>query len=467
MDRRTREADAARKRLNAGGAVHLMGIGGVGVAAVAHLLADRGFEVSGCDAVPNRCTERLAARGVRIFDGHDPAHLTPAPDWLIRSAAVPEDHPEVRAALRAGIPVSRRGEALAALVGLGPSVAVCGTHGKTTTTAMLIHIFRAAGLPPSFAIGAELETPGLVAGTGASPWLVVEADESDGTLALYHPRSTVVTNVDLDHLEHFRDLDEFHGVFAAVIRQTAGAVCWCRDDAAAARLAAGRANTIAFGFDSAAEVRAERRRTRGMAQEFDAFAFGRALGTVRLPIPGEHNVRNALGAVAAAAAAGIEPAAAAAALASFRLPRRRLDIRLRRPDLCILTDYAHHPAEIRALLAAIRDAFDCRRLIAVFQPHRYTRTRAMLAEFPPAFRGVDQVILTPVYAASEAPLPGGAAEDLLAEFHRQGATGARLAANFDEAWDWMSAARQPGDLFALVGAGDIEMLADRAAAAWA
>ncbi len=458
--------DEARRCLARGGHVHLMGVGGVGVAGLAHLLIGRGCRVSGCDLELNRCAQSVAAAGGRILAGHDPSHLVPPPDWLICSAAVPADHPEAAAARAAGIPVSRRGEALAAFSAETPCVAVCGTHGKTTTTAMLVQMFRHAGLDPSFAIGAEVDALGGVAAVGASPWLVVEADESDGTLALYTPEVAVVTNVDLDHLEHFRDLAEFHGVFETLVRRARRVVCYGRDDPAATRIAGGAGHAIGFGLDRPADVRGLRRRPEGIGQTFEVELFGRPIGRVRLPAPGAHNARNALGALAAAVACGLDPATAMAALEGFRAARRRLEIRVQRPDLRVVSDYAHHPAEIRALLDAVREGLAPSGLWMAFQPHRYTRTRALLREFPPAFQGVERLWLAPVYAASEPPLPGGSSKDLLEEFHRQGHRGVRLAADLEDLWVRLLEERRPGDLILLVGAGDIDRLADRAAAEW-
>ncbi len=458
--------ETALARLDAGGHAHLMGIGGVGVAGLARLLAARRFAVSGCDPAPHRLTRALEADGIPVAPAHSTDHLRPPPDWLIRSSAVPADHPEVRAAHAAGIPVSRRGEALAALVARARALAVAGTHGKTTTTTMLVQIFRAAGSDPSFAIGAEVEALGGVASAGRSDWLIVEADESDGTLALYRPCITVITNVDLDHLEHFRDLDEFRGVFEAVARQTGGVVCLGADDPAAAALARAARAPVLFGLSDRAEVRAARRRAERGRQWAELWIGGRRAAELELPVPGVHNLRNALGALSAARAAGVPLEPALKALARFRPARRRMEVRLDRPDVLLVSDYAHHPAEIRALLAAVRETWPGRPLLAAFQPHRYTRTLALCREFPPAFDGVARLWLAPVYAASEEPLAGGTASDLLAEFRRQGRTDVRLAADLEDLWAALERERRPGDLVLLIGAGDIEAVADRAAREW-
>ncbi|MCX7818557.1 MAG: UDP-N-acetylmuramate--L-alanine ligase [Kiritimatiellae bacterium] len=458
--------ETALARLEAGGRVHLMGIGGVGVAGLAHLLAAQGFSVSGCDPAATRLPRALAAAGISVAAGHAPAHLQPPPDWLIRSAAVPPHHPEIAEAHRLGIPVSRRGEALAALTYRARGLAVAGTHGKTTTTAMLVQIFHAAGVAPSFAIGGEVEALGGVAGGGQSDWLIVEADESDGTLAFYSPAIAVVTNVDLDHLEHFRDLAEFRGVFERFVRQTREVACLCADDPGAAALAAIAPRRVLYGLDDRADVRAGHRKAGGGRQRAGISIGGRFEGELELPVPGVHNLRNALGAIAAATAAGVPPATSLMALARFRPARRRMDVRVERPDLLVVSDYAHHPAEIRALLEAVRETWPARPLLVAFQPHRYTRTLALRNEFPPAFRAVERLWLAPVYAASEPVLAGGTAEDLQAEFFRQGRTDVRLANSLDDLWAALERERRPGDLVLFVGAGDIEELADRAAREW-
>ncbi len=459
--------DTALACLNARGRVHLMGIGGVGVAGLARLLAARGWTVTGCDTAPNRLTRALESTGIPVAPAHSPDHLRALPDWLIRSSAIAEDHPEVLAARQKSVPVSRRGEALAALVAQSRGVAIAGTHGKTTTTTMLVQILRAAGLDPSFAIGAEVETLGGVAHAGRADWLVVEADESDGTLALYQPAIAVVTNVDLDHLEHFRDLDEFRGVFHRFVRQTSGAVCLCADDPGADLLRASARSPVLFGLSDRADVRADHRRSDRGRQRADLWISGRREGEIELPVAGLHNLRNALGAIAAARAVGVPVECAIEALRQFRPARRRMEVRVERPDLLVVSDYAHHPAEIRALFDAVRETWPQRPLLVAFQPHRYTRTRALRSEFPPAFEGVERLWLAPVYAASETPLPGGTAEDLLAEFRRQGRPEVQLAADLEELWEALDRARRPGDLILLVGAGDIEELAERAAREWA
>ncbi len=445
------------------GRVHLMGAGGVGVAALARLLKGLGWRVGGCDLAENSLTRWLASEDIPVGVGHAPDHVAASCDWLIHTAAAPANHPEIRAAAGGGALVTRRGVALAALVRDLDGIVVCGTHGKTTTTAMIAEIARRADPRAGWAIGAE--TPGR-AGVAEPPRdggpLVVEADESDGTLAFYEPRAAAITNVDFDHMEHFADEREFFAVFRAVVERTRGPLVFGADDARAREIAGARSDAIGCGFDPSSAVRglAPERFSGGIA--FDLEIEGRRRGRVVLPAPGLHNARNALVALGVARARGWPFELARAALAEFRPARRRLERVGEWEGARVYSDYAHHPTEIRALLDAARD-IPHRRILAIFQPHRYTRTKALGRDFPPAFEGVERLWLLPVYAASEAPIEGGTSEDLLRHFQRHGRPPAMLTETMDEAWAALRAELRPGDLALLVGAGDIQRLAERAA----
>jgi UDP-N-acetylmuramate--alanine ligase len=346
------------------------------------------------------------------------------------------------------------------------SIAIAGTHGKTTTTAMTVQILKAAGADPWFAVGGEMDAFGGVAGIGRGSWLVAEADESDGTLAWYAPAVAAVTNIDFDHMEHFRDEREFHEVFERFCSRTRGPVLFGRDDAVATRIAGSRPGAAGFGFDPASDIRAEHWAPEGAGQRFDLIVDGLPAGNVFLPVPGRYNALNALGAIAAARAAGVSPEVSGRALGKFRPVRRRMEC-VHAGAVSVFTDYAHHPAEIRALLGAVLDLRSRAgpgKLSVVFQPHRFTRTRALGEQFPAAFDGADRVVLAPVYAASEAPLEGGRSEDLLVRMERHGRYPVELAASLDDAWARGTRDLRSGDRLLLVGAGDIERLAERAAA---
>lgn len=458
---------------------HFVGACGVGMAGVAWLLRRRGWEVSGCDARRGPLADWLEGAGVRFMGTHDPAHIAATrPDIVIRTPAVRDSAPELAAAREAGIPVLSRGEVLALLSETVPTLAVCGSHGKTTTSTFLATILRAIRPESTFwCIGGPSPYLGGVAGgpSGAGApdaSLVVEADESDGTLALYRPALLVLTNLDLDHVDRFPSVDAFEEVFRKAIASTRGPLVFCADHPRAAALAAasGHPQRVSFGFSSSADWSLSNwKPTSSGGQEF---ALGPARIRVRLGVPGRHNALNAAAAIAAAANVGIDPAAAAAALEeNAALPARRFE-RIGAPDgFAVVSDYSHHPSEIAALVETARGV-PHRRIVAVFQPHRYSRTRTFLRDFPPAFAGVDDLVLCPVYAASEDPLPGGSETDLYAAFRETAEGGGSnqatplpvLADSLASAFRYLAATIRPGDLVLVVGAGDVDTLAPRLAA---
>jgi UDP-N-acetylmuramate--alanine ligase len=439
--------------------VHFVGIGGVGMAGLARHLAARGWRVSGSDQATGRITDWLVSHGVDVSRGHRP-ELAPGVQWVVRTPAVHDDNPELQAARARGIPVDPRGAVLAALLTQFRSVAICGTHGKTTTAAMATHILREAGLDPSYCIGGELDGLGGVAGVGQGEWLVAEADESDGTLALYQPAYTLITNVEHDHMEHFPDEQGFLACFRAVVDQTSSAVVCCAEDAGALAVSEAARRRITYGFGAGADVRGEALVLSPLISRFRVRGIGGAPAIeVRVSVPGMHNALNALGAAALTMAMGVSAEAVAQGLAAFVPARRRFELVWADPGVTVITDYAHHPTEIRAVLDAAR-GLDGTRLRAVYQPHRYTRTRALLPAFPAAFEGLDELILTPVYAASESPIPGADSNALLAAVLAHGHTPARLAPSLEIAWEWLRDSRRAGDVLLLLGAGDVNHIAD-------
>lgn len=459
LEERRRRTAAARALLGLGkGRVHLVGVGGVGMAGLAVHLVARGFTVSGCDAVVSRITEWLAARGIAVQSGHDPSHAAGA-DWLVRTPAVAADHAELGAARARGLPVFDRGEVLPALLDGRTSVAVSGTHGKTTTAAMTAQVLEAAELRPGFCIGGEVTALGGVAGAGEGKYLVVEADESDGTVALYQPTVAIITNVEYDHMENFDNPQDLFSCFDAFARG-AQQVIYGRDDARAARIGGAARGAWGYGFSDDADIRAVEVEESGDSIAFGVVARGRQLGRVVLPVAGRHNAQNALGACAAALALGVPFGEIRQGLERFVPARRRFE-KTYDGRIMVVSDYAHHPTEIRALVQMARGLG--RRLVAVFQPHRYTRTRALGRDFPPAFEGVDEVLLVPVYEASEKRLEGGTAEDLQRHFDDSGRVTSRYLASLDKAWEYLRPRLRDGDVLLVVGAGDVERLAFRAA----
>lgn len=444
--------------------VHLLGIGGVGVAGVAVQLAARGYRVSGCDGAPDALGPWLSARGIGVLRGHDPLHISPDIQWLVRTPAVADDEPELQTARARGLPVYLRGVVLPALLRGQTSTAVGGTHGKTTTSAMIAHVFRNGGVDASFCIGGEVPTLGGVAHAGSAGVMVVEADESDGTLALYETDVAVITNVELDHVDFFSDEAELDLCFAAFAAQARRAVIYCADDAGAVRAARqARARTISYGLADNADWRATNLRAGPRSMAATLSFRGIPQGEVELAVPGLTNLLDAMAAVAAGVEQGIAFPVVAAALRSFRAVRRRFDVVAQGRGITVISDYAHHPTEIAAFMQQVRGLAPAR-VRAVFQAHRYTRTAVLGPAFPPSFAGVDELILVPVYAASEDPVPGGTLSDLHGHFQRWGKIPVITAQSLLEAWDVIRKKWRAGDVVLVIGAGDVEQIAFHAAA---
>ena len=455
----TTPEDTLRTLLQSGsGHVHLAGICGIGMAGLAVLLKARGFKVTGCDLMINRLAGWLRQRGVQVTEKHSPEHISADVTWVIRSAAVTPDSAEMRAAQARSIPVFKRGEVLPLLLEGATSVAVSGTHGKTTTTSFIAQMLLAAGRDPSFCIGGEVAPLGGVAGIGKGGITVVEADESDGTLARYAPDITVVTNIDFDHMEHFSSIEAFEECFRTCVRQTRQAVIYCADDARAARVCSAYPNATSYGLAAAADYRAESLREGARQTEFSLVHRGAVLGTLTIPVPGRHNVLNALAVAAVGLQLGVAFEAIRDGLSKVSLPRRRFDRIVDRDDVVVISDYAHHPAEIAALVRAA-ERLERSRMLAVFQPHRYTRTLALGPDFPAAFRGLTELVLVPVYAASESPLPGGSVWDLYRHCRQQPGPDTIVATSLRQAWEYLRGQLRVGDLFLTIGAGDVERIA--------
>jgi len=435
--------------------VHLMGVGGIGMAGLAHLLAARGLQVTGCDGTPSRLLDGLAASRIPVVQGHDPAHLEGV-DWAVFSPALQPDHPERLAAEQQGIPLFRRGQVLPVLAEQWKTIAVSGTHGKTSTSSMIAHLMRTCGEDVSWCIGGELAPEGLPAAIGTSDWLVIEADESDATLAYYAPEMAVITNIEFDHMEHYTDEESMVDCFRTFVRQTRGPVIVCADDSTASEIGT-EVGATSYGISEKADVQGESLNPSAKGTQLMVRAPDGRQTSAFVPLTGRHNVLNALGAIAACVACGIDLEAACAALETFALPRRRFERVADAHGIQIVADYAHHPTEIRAVIDAVKQA-GARRIWAVFQPHRYTRTLALGADFSPAFDGVAGVILTPVYAASELPLEGGTSEDLLQQFQAHSGAPAEIVPGLEDAASRVAARWEPGDWILLIGAGDIEVL---------
>jgi len=437
---------------------HLLGIAGVGMAGVAIHLAHRGFRVTGCDLSTGPMVDWLRARGITVEIGHSASHITSDIAWLIRSAAVDESDPEVLAARMQNLPVIARGAVLPALLDGRRSIAVSGTHGKTTTTAMIAHVLRGAGIDCGFCIGGEFDALGGVAGVGRASELVVEADESDGTVELYEAEYAVITNAELDHVDFFpsrASLIACLGRFAAKARTRA---VLCADDAGTMEIAARAPRVLSYGFSAGADVRGVNVVAGLGSVACDVISKDWKTGTLKLPIPGKHNILNALGACAVALDMGLPFERIQSALATFRPVRRRFERVCDAGGITVISDYAHHPTEIRCLVQQAK-ALGKGRIVAVFQPHRYSRTKTLGPDFPASFDGIDRLVLAPVYAASEKPLPGGTTNDLYEHCRARGNVPVENANSLEDAWRRIQGDLKSGDLFLVIGAGDVEKIA--------
>lgn len=385
--------------------VHVVGVGGAGMSAIARVLAAMGHAVSGSDLKASPVLDRLGLAGVACSVGHRPENVPEATEIVVVSTAISPGNPEVRAARERGIPVLRRAEMLRSIVATRRCAAIAGSHGKTTTSSMLALVLREAGFEPSFIIGGEVNEVGTNAAWEEGEWFVVEADESDGTFLELGVEAAIVTNVEPDHLDHYGSFEALVDAFDEFCASVSGSLVLCVDDRVAARLAERRPGALTYGTSECADyAMAGYAGARGGAR-FDLVRRGVRLGEVRLPIPGLHNATNAAGAAALALELGARFDDVVGALARFGGVARRFQQRGSADGVTFVDDYAHLPTEVAAAISAAREGA-WRRIVVVFQPHRYTRTAALSRSFADAFCGADFLVLTDVYAAGEEPLPG-------------------------------------------------------------
>jgi UDP-N-acetylmuramate--alanine ligase len=434
------------------GRVHFIGIGGVGMSAVARIMVARGLPVSGSDAKDLPVMADLAAAGARIAVGYDAANLGDA-RTVVAGSAIRPDNPELAAARAAGLPVLHRSEALAATMAQDTAITVAGTHGKSTTTSMITVLLQGAGLDPSFAIGANVPALGVNAASGTSPVFVAEADESDGSFLNYRPQIAVVTNVEPDHLDHYGTAEAVYASFdrfAALLPED-GLLVACADDAGARALGLRtreRANTrvVLYGTAADADVRLH---DGGPGEVRISTPAGRF--AVELQVPGRHNALNAAAAFAVALELGIAPETAAGALAGFSGASRRFEFKGAGRGVRVYDDYAHHPTEVRAALAAARSVAGCHRVHVLFQPHLFSRTREFAQEFAEALNAADTALVLDIYPAREDPIPGVTSQ-LIADHL---GFGGRLTGPGEDAVRAVLDAAAPGDIVLTAGAGDV------------
>jgi UDP-N-acetylmuramate--alanine ligase len=442
--------------------IHFIGIGGIGMSGIAEVLLNLGYQVSGSDLRESEITRRLASLGGKIDLGHREENVREA-DVVVTSTAVRADNPEVREAHRRLIPVIPRAEMLAELMRMKYGIAVAGTHGKTTTTSMVATVLSHGGIDPTAVIGGRLDLLGSNAKLGQGKFLVAEADESDGSFLKLSPTIAVVTNIDADHLDYYRDLDQIKETFVDFINKVPffGAAVLCLDDPnIQALIPQVKKRFLTYGMATQADFYATDIAHAGDRTSFTLHRRGERLGTLSFRMPGRHNVLNAMAAVAVAMELDIPFATIVEGFRDFGGVQRRFQIKYDARGIMVVDDYGHHPAEIRATLAAARSGWD-RRVVAVFQPHRYSRTQALFDEFLTAFYQADHLVVMDIYAAGEDALPGVEAQALAEGIAGHGHKDARYLADPDAVVAHLAEEVKPGDIVITLGAGNVWQVGER------
>ncbi|MFZ5760281.1 MAG: UDP-N-acetylmuramate--L-alanine ligase [Thermodesulfobacteriota bacterium] len=450
--------------------IHFVGIGGIGMSGIAELLLNLGYKVSGSDLRETDITRRLAGLGGRIHRGHAGAWVEGA-DVVVVSSAVKEDNPEVAAARAAFIPVIPRAEMLAELMRLKKyGIAVAGSHGKTSTTSLVGWILGQAGFDPTVVIGGKVNSLGTNARLGDGEFLVAEADESDGSFLQLSPVIEVVTNIDLEHLDFYEDIHQIKHLFLEFINKIpfyGVAVVCLDDDNIASLLPHIKKRVITYGLSAQADFWGRMIRTEGLQSRYEVCRGSEVLGEVTIGFPGRHNVLNSMAALAVGLELEIPFAQIAAAIATFSGVQRRLQIKGEARGITIIDDYGHHPTEIKATLASIRDAWPSRRLVVLFQPHRYSRTKGLFKEFCTAFHDADLLVLTEIYPASEKPISGVTGESLMIGIREHGQRHVFLTERVDGVAPLIVPMLTAGDIVLSLGAGDIWQAGEQVLAALA
>ena len=444
--------------------IHFIGIGGIGMSGIAEVLCNLGFVVSGSDLKKSKNTDRLEKMGLKIYEGHAADNIGDA-QVVVYSSAVRPDNPEVLLAKESGIPVIPRAEMLAELMTLKPyAVAVSGTHGKTSTTSMVATILGHAGVDPTSVVGGVVDTLGSNAKLGASEWFVTEADESDRSFLMLYPTIAVVTNIDKEHMESYKGMDDVVQCFTDFVNKVPffGAAVICLDDPNVQLIIPQiKRRRVTYGLTAQADISAHGiTYTDGFGSKFDVWRGSESLGEVNLPVPGKHNVYNALAAIAVGLELDVPFDAIAEALTKFKNANRRFQFKGSANGITVVDDYGHHPTEILATLAAAKNSDGARRTVVVFQPHRYTRTRELFDEFALAFNNADLLFVLDIYAASEQPIEGVNAEVLTENIKRFGHKNANYIGDISTAAAKVLPVLKSGDLVITLGAGNVTGLSD-------
>jgi len=435
--------------------IHFVGIGGSGMSGIAEVLINLGYQVSGSDLKETPVTQRLAKLGARIAIGHAAPNVEGA-HVVVTSTAVASKNPEVIAARAQSIPIIPRIEMLAEIARLKYTIAIAGTHGKTTTTSMVAAVLQAGGLDPSVIVGGRLKHLESGARLGKGDYLVAEADESDGSFLKLSPALAVITNIDNDHLDYYGSIEKIADAFVQYAGRVPfyGAVIACFDDPLLrANIPRMTRRIVTYGFDEQAQIRADAWTNEGQLSRFDVCGPKGKLGKIQLHVPGKHNVLNALAAVAIGLELDLPFSAIADGLASFEGVGRRLEIKGEAHGVLVIDDYGHHPTEVRATLAALRSRYPQRRIVALFQPHRFSRTQALWNEFAQSFGDADHVLLMDIYPAGEEPIEGVTSGLILAPLQTRQASASAAPQPMTGAA--LKAVLKPGDVLLTLGAGDV------------
>ena len=456
--------NAATKLPGDVGPIHFVGIGGIGMSGIAEVLLNLGYTVQGSDLKASKITDRLKKSGAKIFEGQSAENLDGA-EVVVISSAIKPGNPELDEARRVGLPVVRRAEMLAELMRLRSNIAVAGTHGKTTTTTMMAELMVAGGFDPTVVNGGIIHAYGSNARMGQGEWMVVEADESDGTFNRLPATIAIVTNIDPEHMEHWGDFDTLRQGFLDFVSNIPfyGVAVCCTDHSEVQALVGKVSDRriVTYGFNAQADVRAVNLKYKAGVAHFDIAlqAEGMIIEGCTLPMPGDHNVSNALSAVAVARHLGMKADEIRTALANFGGVNRRFTKVGEVNGVTIIDDYGHHPVEILAVLKAARQATEGR-VIAVHQPHRYTRLSSLFDDFCACFNDADVVAIAEVYAAGEDPIPGASRDDLVAGLIRYGHRHARAIKDEDDLTRLVREQAKPGDMVVCLGAGTISAWAN-------
>lgn len=443
--------------------IHFVGIGGIGMSGIAELLLNLGYTVSGSDLKLSHITERLQSKGAKIFQGHAKDQVQEA-DVVVTSSAIAAENPEVIRAGELGLPIIPRAEMLAELMRIKYAIAVSGAHGKTSTTSMISQILNTAGLDPTVIIGGLLQGLDTNALHGSGDFIVAEADESDGSFLKYAPAIAAVTNIDLEHLDFYKDIDDIKDKFVRFINSVPfyGLAVLCLDNAHIQDILPRiTVRHTTYGMTAQSDLQARNIRFENGKSKFSVSQKDRDLGEILLNIAGQHNILNAMAGIAVGLELNIPFAVIKQALEEIKGVKRRLEIKGAKKGITVMDDYGHHPTEITATLTAVRESYPDKRLIVVFQPHRYTRTQALFDDFTRAFYQSDILMVLPIYAASEDPIPGVDAEHLVEGIKAHGHKEAAHAPDFTQALSMITHKAKPGDMVLTLGAGDVYTLGEK------